>query len=155
MDYNKSTIKEKTNLLAKYTKIVNRLLNGYVDESGEHPKDPKVAQYIQWESIPYNQAQDCYAQWNKYYEDVKKTRTYQIYKEMSEALAVDDLYRVRELHKEVKERMSEGKVELHKPEVTNPYDFLNSQSVEDYKKAMWNKKALEKESKDLDNGIFN
>lgn len=158
MDYTKQTAKEKTNLLTKYKKVVSRLVNGWVDESGNNPPDPKVAQYIQWESIPYNQAQDCYSQWNKYFEDVRNTRAYQIYKEMSEASAVDDLYRIRELHKEVKDRMVEGKLEIPKPTVTNPYDFLNSQSVEEYKKATWNIKALEKESLDLENdstyGIF-
>lgn len=150
MDYTKQTAKEKSKLLSRYKQTVSRLTNGYVDESGDHPKDSKVAQYITWEQTPYSQTQECYTQWNLYLKEVENTRIYQIYKEMSEALAVDDLYRVRELHKEVKNIISERKIELPKPTVTNPYDFINSQSVETYKKAVWNIKSLEKESHDLE-----
>ena len=154
MDYKRQSSKEKATLYSKYKTRLSQLVNGYTDQWGKYPPDKHVTDYIKWLTYSTLQKEECYMKWDEYFKEAKKTRSAVIFKEMSDALKINDYARIKELHREskalLKEQIEDGRYELQIPRVLDPYDFLYSQKVSEYKQLLWKIKGLEEESKNIE-----
>lgn len=116
----------------EYQKLL-RLVSNYENNSD------KVKLYIKWLEMKTKEKSNCFNLWNKYYDDVRKTKGYRLYKAMSKSCKKNDLA-----------RHEGGNFEIEKPKMVNPYDFLQSQDVYMYKQAKQRLDDLNKESQEIE-----
>jgi len=137
--------------------VIARLENGYVDNDEQKvPPSSCVKNYLSWQRMSQGEQARATTEWDKYYVDVKKTRSYMLFKEMSQAVKANDFAKIAELKEEASAmylEQYEGNRELEIPNIINPYDFLNSQDVLTYMRANRELRNLDRESKALE-GIF-
>lgn len=130
----------------EYQKLL-RLVSNYENNSD------KVKLYIKWLEMKTKEKSNCFNLWNKYYDDVRKTKGYRLYKAMSKSCKKNDLARIRELKEfssKLRIRHEGGNFEIEKPKMVNPYDFLQSQDVYMYKQAKQRLDDLNKESQEIE-----
>jgi len=113
-----------------------------------------VRLYLKWESLPQSEKRISRMAWDKYYNDVKNTRAYSMFKEMSVALQKSDKKNVDFLMKESSSMLIDqldGRYELPEPTSINPYD-INSHNgiISAYLSTKSRIKSMQKESLDLD-----
>lgn len=112
----------------------------------------KVAMYHKWLTLTSDQKAVCYKEWDDYYKKVRTSKAYNIYVDLSKAFKTGNYAEVGLLveNKKLSENQLQGVYEIQKPTVMNPNDFLMSQEVNNYKRALEVIKNMEKESKNLE-----
>lgn len=124
----------------------------------ELEKNEQVIMYKKWETLSSSERSQCYQAWDEYLLKVRNTKVFKVYTELSEAFKQNNMPKVHELLKEnerLKEELLQGNYEVPKPKLLNPYDFMYSQAVTNYKNGRELVKKMESESKDLElAGVF-
>jgi len=154
MDY--KTNKQKQQEYGKVKTIISNMLNGYTNQYSERiPASIDVLNYIKWNKLTKEQQDTIYSIWDKYYGEVRNSRAYFNFKEMSEAFKMGDVARAREISLEAKQLRNDievGKPEVELPKVFNPYGVSNRADVHIYTTALWKKRTMDEESKNIESG---
>lgn len=145
MAWQKQSKKDLEDRLIKIKRIKSCL------ETGQKPYGNRVSMGIisEWESfikLTHPEQMKIWADWEKYYQDVKETPSYALFQEQRAAEAKKDWARVKDLAEQAKEMRKNGDhITLKKPSTVDPWEY-NYGVVKFYKDC---EKAIEEMNREL------
>lgn len=120
--YQKSTKRQLEDKLIKLTKIKEDIEK---DPKNEHPESVKqMRAWKMFKALPYAEQSMRWAEWGKYYEQVKETPAYALFQAQREAAEAKQMNRVIELSREARQmRLNNDHITLPKPPFVDPWSL--------------------------------
>lgn len=88
--------------------------------------------WFKWNALSHEDQLKILTDWDKYYEDVKRTPSYMIFQEQREASRKGNLTRVKELAQDARKIKENKDYILKKPTSIDPWEFSNNEAIKAY-----------------------
>jgi len=123
MFYQQLSKREKEDKLHRIIKLKDEIEEGRGPRGNKESKK-MIAAWKAFIKLPYTEQSRQRAEWKQYYEECRKTISYDIYQECKEALRKNNMTRLRALLTELREmQINEALNSLPKPRTTDPWEF--------------------------------
>ena len=105
-------------------------------------KTPMVIAYHAWQTKPYAERVVVNAEWDRYYNLVRQSKTYARFFEQKEAMHNGNMALVREIAEESKDHVFRSNY-IPKPKSIDPFEYSNNSYIRSYKETCQRLKELE------------